>query len=181
MTRRRYRLATASAWLGAALLSLGVAAAPARGIHRATHVSARLLVSPGNVPPASGIAPGDTIQRPIELMLLGRGRLASVYLEVSTPAKTAIDANPQQGLQIRIDRCSKRWRQQGASYACSGKHWLVLSTRPLLGRSRLKRLGLRRGKRSHLRLLLTFPASAGNALQGQCASIVYSFVGIAGR
>jgi hypothetical protein len=178
----RLRFAAASGWLAATLLALGAAAAPAHGIHRPRSHGAKLVVTPRTVPPAGAIAPGDTIERPVELTLRGRGRLTAVYFRASAPASTALAADPRHGLQITIDRCSKRWRKRGASYACSGRRWVVLASRPLLGRSRLAPLGLRgRRKTAHLRLVLRLPADAGNALQGESANIIYSFVGVAGR
>jgi hypothetical protein len=182
VTIRRLRLATASGWLAATLLALGAAAASAHGIHRPSSHGPKLVVTPRKVRPARGIAPGDTIQRTVELTLRGRGRLTAVYFRASGPPSTALAADPRQGLQITIDRCAKRWRKRGASFACVGKRWVVLASRPLRGRSRLAPLGLRgRNKTAHLRLLLRFPADAGNALQAASANVVYSFIGIAGR
>jgi hypothetical protein len=179
---RRIRFAAVIGWLAATLLALGAAAASAHGVQRPRSHGAKLVVTPGNVPPASAIAPGDTIERPVELTLRGRGRLTAIYFRASGPASTALAADPRHGLQITIDRCSKRWRKRGASYACAGKRWVVLSSRPLRGRSRLAPLGLRsRRKTAHLRLLLTFPTDAGNALQAESASVVYSFIGVSGR
>ena len=179
---RRLRFATASGWLGATLLALSAVAAPAHGSHRPRSHGAKLVVTPGHVRPASSIAPGDRIERPVELTLRGRGRLTAIYFRVRAPRTTGLAADPRQGLQITIDRCSKRWRKRGTSFACAGKRSVVLSSRPLLGRSRLAPLGLRgRHKTAHLRLVLTLPADAGNALQAESANVVYSFIGVAGR
>ena len=54
----------------------------------------------------------------------------------------------------------------------------MLGRVPVIGRRRLRRLSLAPGHTDHLRLTLTFPAHAGNALQGRTSKLVYRLVAI---
>jgi hypothetical protein len=161
----------APALIAAAILALGSAAAPDRP--RSWHP--RLLVTPAKLRSARGIAPGDHIQRLAVLRRLGRGRLSAVYFE----ARAERGSGFEHGLRAAIDRCSRRWRKQAAVYSCPGRRFAVLSRRPLLGRRRLKRLGLRARRVAYLRLVISFPATVGNSLQGRSLGAIYSFVGVA--
>ena len=54
-----------------------------------------------------------------------------------------------------------------------------MSPRPVVGRTRLMHLRLKGQRAVHLRLVVSLPASADNALQGKTTSLRYSFVGVA--
>jgi hypothetical protein len=138
------------------------------------------MVSPSKLPVAQAIAPGDRIERLAELRVRGHGRFTTVYFRASAKKSSALDSDAQYGLQVAIERCSKKWRRRGAGYSCPGRRFAVLARRPLLGRARLRRLELRRQRPAHLRLVITLPANAGNSLQRQSTDATYSFVGAAG-
>ncbi len=53
----------------------------------------------------------------------------------------------------------------------------MLRRAPVIGKRTLRRLSLTPGRTDHLRLTLTFPARAGNALEGQTSRLVYRLVG----
>ena len=177
MTIRRLSSAAAPVVTAAAILALGSAAAPARSLHDGA-ARPRLVVSPSKLRPARTIAPGDRIERRVQLRRFGRSRFNAVYFVARTTNGSELASNPG-GLRVAIERCSRRWRGHGGRYSCPGRRSVVLASRPLRGRTKLRSLGLRRGRTAHLRLVLTFPAGAGNALQGQSANAVYTFVGVA--
>jgi spore coat-associated protein N len=163
------------------VLVLATSASSAYNGKPAGHGRPRLIATPARVSGAQSVAPGDQIQRLVQLRVSGKGRFAAVYLNVRAKRSSLLNTDTQHGLLISIDRCTKKWRQHGHTYTCPGKRYKVLAQRPLVGRAELKRLGLRGRRLARLRLVLTLPASAGNAMQAQLTTVRYSFVGVARR
>lgn len=132
---------------------------------------------------ASGIVPGDTMQRAFNLANSGSQDLASIVLTTSATTSSTLDTDATSGLQMAIDRCSVAWTEAGVSpaytYTCSGSTSTVLSSRAVIGSSiALSNLTTTTaGNTDYLRLTLTFPSGAGNSLQGLSSTIQYSFVG----
>ena len=175
----RIRSAAAATTVAGTLLALGTAAAPAENARRPRSHRPRLVATPTKLAPALQIAPGDRIERLVELRVRGRGRFRAVYFRAVAKTSSALDTDPRQGLQVTIERCSKKWRTRGTTHACRGKRKIVVARRPLIGRAKLKLLpGLRAEKPAHLRLVLTLPTTAGNALQAQTTNATYRFVGV---
>ena len=81
-----------------------------------------------------------------------------------------------------LDRCSKRWERmsRSRSHTCRGKRTGLIKRVPVLGRRKVL-LMLRPGARAYLRLTLTLPIRAGDALQRQTSTLVYRFTGVAQR
>ncbi|HVL90837.1 MAG TPA: TasA family protein [Actinomycetota bacterium] len=132
---------------------------------------------------ATGIAPGDTIQRSFTLANTGSQDLASVTVSTSATSSSLLDTDATDGLQMVIERCSVAWVEAGISpaftYTCAGTTSTVLASRAVIG-SNLSLSNLTAttaGNTDHLRLTMTLPASAGNALQNQSSTIQYSFTG----
>jgi hypothetical protein len=169
----------AGAAVAAGLLALGTAAAPAQGGHHVRAAKPRLVATPSTLVAATQIAPGDRIERLVELRVRGRGRLRSVYFRAAAKKSSALDADEQHGLRVAIDRCTKKWRIRGLAESCPGKRTVVLAQRPLVGRAKLKLGRLTAKTGVHLRLVLVFPADAANTLQAQSTDATYSFVGVA--
>jgi hypothetical protein len=167
--------------LSAAVLAIGTAAAPGAARPARGHGPLRLAAKPARIAPAVLLAPGDRVQRLVELRARGRGRFAAVYLRVRIRRSSLLDVDRKEGLQVELRSCPRRWRRHGASYTCSAKSRLVLSRRPLAGRAKLKRLRLAAGRTVHLRLVVTLPRDASRALAGEKTTAVYSFVGIRAR
>ena len=180
MILRRALSAAPLIGIGAAVLAVGTAAAPDPARHVAAAGAPRLVASPARLAAATAIAPGDRIARPVELRMLGRGAFGAIYFVARAQAGSRLDADRDHGLRIEIRSCPTRWARRGNSYACPAKTTVVLSERPLVGRSKLNGLDLRNRRRAHLALRLSLPADAGNALQGQASAISYAFVGVAG-
>jgi spore coat-associated protein N len=132
---------------------------------------------------ASGLVPGDTVQRSFDLSNTGSQDLASIALTTSASPSSLLDTDATNGLQMVIDRCSVAWTESGSSpaftYTCSGSTTTIVTSRAVI-QSSLSMAGLNaltNGGSDHLRLTLTFPSSAGNTLQGLSSTLTYSFLG----
>jgi spore coat-associated protein N len=132
---------------------------------------------------ASGLVPGDTVQRSFDITNSGSQDLASVALTTTASPSSLLDSDTTNGLQMVIDRCSAAWTESGSSpafsYSCSGSTTTIVSTRAVI-QSALTMAGLSAltaGGTDHLRLTLTFPSSAGSSFQGLSSTLSYSFLG----
>lgn len=130
---------------------------------------------------ASAIAPGDTIQRSVDLIDSGTIDLASITLTTTATSSSLLDTDATNGLQMVIDKCSNPWTESGPpyTYTCSGATSSVLASRAVIGNTlALLNLGsLTAGTTDHLRVTLTLPSAAGNTLQNQSSTISYAFTG----
>ncbi len=132
---------------------------------------------------ASGVAPGDTIQRSFDLINQGSLNLASITLTTTATASSLLDTDATNGLQMVIDRCSLAWTEAGTppayTYTCSGTTSSVLASRAVIGSNlALSNLGaLTAGATDHLRMTLTLPAGADNTFQNLTSTIQNSFTG----
>jgi predicted ribosomally synthesized peptide with SipW-like signal peptide len=130
---------------------------------------------------ASALAPGDTIQRSVDLTNSGSLDLASVTLATTASPTSLLDTDTTNGLQMVIDKCSVAWTEAGPpfTYTCGGTTTPVLASRPVIGNN-LALSGLSSttaGQTDHLRVTLTLPSGAGNNLQNQTSTITYAFTG----
>jgi predicted ribosomally synthesized peptide with SipW-like signal peptide len=132
---------------------------------------------------ASGLVPGDTIQRSFDLSDTGSQDLASIALTTTASPSSLLDTDATNGLQMVIDRCSVAWTESGSSpaftYSCSGATTTIVTSRAVI-QSSLSLAGLSAltaGGTDHLRLTLTFPSSAGSTFQGLSSTLTYSFLG----
>jgi spore coat-associated protein N len=130
---------------------------------------------------ASALAPGDTIQRSVDLTNSGSLDLASVTLTTTAPTSSLLDTDATNGLQMVIDKCSQAWTEAGPpyTYTCGGTTSSVVASRAVIGSNlSLSNLGATTaGATDHLRVTLTLPSGAGNTLQNQSSTISYAFTG----
>jgi predicted ribosomally synthesized peptide with SipW-like signal peptide len=130
---------------------------------------------------ATAIAPGDTLQRSVDLINQGSLDLASVSLTTTPTTSSLLDTDTTNGLQMVIDKCSVAWTESGPpyTYTCSGTTSSVLASLPVIGSAlALSNLSsLTSGATDHLRVTLTLPSGAGNSLQNQSSTISYAFTG----
>jgi predicted ribosomally synthesized peptide with SipW-like signal peptide len=132
---------------------------------------------------ASNIAPGDTIQRSVDLIDSGSIDLASITLTTNATSSSLLDTDATNGLQMVIDRCSNAWTEGGTApaytYTCSGATSTVLASRAIIGTNlALSNLSaLTNGVTDHLRVTLTFPSAAPNTFQNQSSTVQYTFTG----
>ena len=132
---------------------------------------------------ASNIAPGDTIQRSVDLINSGSIDLSGITLTTSATASSLLDTDATNGLQMVIDRCSNAWTEGGVApaytYTCSGATSTVLASRAVVGSNlTLSNLSaLTNGVTDYLRVTLSFPSAAPNSFQNQSSTIQYTFTG----
>jgi predicted ribosomally synthesized peptide with SipW-like signal peptide len=130
---------------------------------------------------ATAIAPGDTIQRSVDLIDQGTINLAAVTLTTSATTSSVLDTDATNGLQMVIDKCSQAWTETGPpyTYTCGGSTSSVLSSRAVIqtGVALSNLSSLTAGNTDHLRVTLTFPSGAGNSFQNKSSTIQYTFTG----
>jgi hypothetical protein len=89
-----------------------------------------------------------------------------------------LDRDRLHGLRLRIDRCTRAWRESKPPYrySCPGKRTQVVRWRPVIGTNvRLGLANLAKKKPAHLLLTLLLPQTAPNSLQGQRSGLTYTF------
>jgi hypothetical protein len=190
---------------GKVLLTLAVVAAGVTAVGAGTYssftasaVGGPLTVSSGteslNIPAAgaanrmtvnaSGLVPGDTIQRAVDLTNNGSEDLTAITLTTTASPSSLLDTNTTYGLQLVIDKCGgSGWTEAGSSpaftYTCSGGSTSVLASRAVIGNTiSLSNLSaLTHGTTDHLRVMLTFPSGADDTYQGKTSTITFTFNG----
>lgn len=135
---------------------------------------------------ASGILPGDSMQRAVDLSntaSAGNDALASITLTTSASPSSALDTDTTNGLQMAIDSCSQAWTESGTSpaytYTCGGTTKSVLASRPVIGANlALSNLAsLASATTDHLRVTLSLPQSAPNSMQNISSQLTFTFTG----
>ncbi|MDP9903703.1 TasA family protein [Arthrobacter bambusae] len=133
---------------------------------------------------ASGLVPGDTVQRVATLAnATGNQNLSAITLTTAASPTSLLDTNTTMGLQVTVDNCSTAWTEAGTApaytYTCSGTTTSVLASRPVIGANlTLANLtSVTAGHTDNLRVTLTLPSTADNTLQNQSSTIAFSFTG----
>jgi spore coat-associated protein N len=130
---------------------------------------------------ASALAPGDTVQRSVDLTNSGSIDLAGVTLTTTASPSSLLDTDATNGLQMVVDKCSVAWTEAGPpfTYTCSGSTSSVLASRAVIGSNlSLSNLGVTTpGATDHLRVTLTLPSGADNSFQNKSSTITYAFTG----
>lgn len=130
---------------------------------------------------ATGLVPGDTVQRVVKLNNTGSQNLASVTLTTAATTTSLLDTDATNGLQLKIDSCSSPWTEAGTSpaytYTCSGTTKTVLASRAVIGTAMaLSNLSsLTAGTSDNLKVTLTFPSGADNTFQNKSSVIGFTF------
>lgn len=179
--RRRLLLA---AGLAAALVLGGAATATALFDARDTAVAgARAGVvtvsfsatATTTVPVAvTGLVPGGTARRLVDVTNTGTVAVAALQLESSAPV---VGASSSDGLQIALDRCSQPWSTDGAT--CGGTITPIAPDRPATARIDLPASpAFAVGATDHLRLTLRLSESSPTAAQGTTGSIALTVIGV---
>jgi spore coat-associated protein N len=131
---------------------------------------------------ATGVVPGDTIQRAVKVSNTGNQDFASISLTTTATTSSLLDTDATNGLQMVIERCSVAWTESGSApaytYSCSGTTSTVLGSRAIIGSGlTLGNVLLTAGSSNQLRVTVTLPSTAGNSLQGLTSVISYAFTG----
>jgi spore coat-associated protein N len=86
---------------------------------------------------ATGVVPGDTIQRAVKVSNTGNQDFASISLTTTATTSSLLDTDASNGLQMVIERCSVAWTESGSApaytYSCSGTTSTVVSSRAIIG------------------------------------------------
>jgi len=131
---------------------------------------------------ATGVVPGDTIQRAVNVSNTGNQDFASISLTTTASTSSLLDTDATDGLHMVIERCSVAWTESGSApaytYTCSGTTSTVVSSRAIIGAGvTFGNVLLTAGSTNNLRVTVTLPSTAGNTLQGLTSVISYAFTG----
>jgi hypothetical protein len=132
---------------------------------------------------ATGIVPGDRMERVVDLTNGGTFDLSGVTLTTTATLSSALDTNTTHGLQVSVDRCSAPWTEAGTPpgyvYGCSGTTSSALSAQPVImtNAAVANLTATTAGNTDHLRVVLTFPPAAGDAMQGLSSHLAFTFTG----
>ena len=129
---------------------------------------------------ATNIAPGDTIERAVNIKDTGNIDLNDVKLTTTASPTSLLDTDGTNGLQMLIEKCSVAWTEAGAgppyTYTCSGTTSTSLASTPVIGANQtLSNLTLTAGSDNFLRVKLTLPTTADNTFQNKASTISYAF------
>lgn len=129
---------------------------------------------------ASGMVPGDSLQRRVVLTNDGNQNLASVTLTTTAAAATLLTSDATDGLQMKIEKCSVAWVESLSTpytYTCAGTVSTVLARRAILG-SALSLSGMASvtsGSSDDMVVTVDLPSTADNDFQGLESVITYTF------
>lgn len=131
---------------------------------------------------ATGLVPGDTVQRAVDLSVGGDQDLSAVSLTTSAAPSSVLDTDATNGLQLVVDMCPVAWTEGGTApaytYTCGGTVTTLVASRPVIGSNlALSGVGLTAGSTDHLRVTLSLPTSADNTFQGKSSGITFAFTG----
>ncbi len=131
---------------------------------------------------ATGLVPGDTVQRSIVLSRSSDTEsFGSVTLTTTGSTANLLTSDATNGLQLTLEQCSVPWTQIGTTndLACSGTTTPVIAQRAVIG-SALD-LGAATttlnsaAATSNLRATLTLPTAADNTFQGLSNTVTFTF------
>lgn len=138
---------------------------------------------------ATGLVPGDTLQRRVKLTNAGSEALASVTLTTAATTSSLLNSDATNGLQMLIQKCGGAlgWRESAVpyTYTCDSlalgdnlgtrstvlaQRAIIGSTLALAGMSSLTAAGV-----DDMVVTVTLPSTAGNTFQGLSSVISYTF------
>lgn len=141
---------------------------------------------------ASGLVPGDSLQRRAVLTNAGSEDLANIVLGTAASPSSLLDTDATNGLQMKIEKCGGvlGWRESASApytYTCdalvvgdnTGTRSTVLGSRAIIGSS-LALTGLSSvtsGGSDDMVVTVTLPTSADNTFQGLSSTVTYTFLG----
>jgi spore coat-associated protein N len=136
---------------------------------------------------ASGLVPGDTVARAVQLTnAAGNQGLSSITLSTLASPSSLLDTDAVYGLQLMVQSCPTAWTEAGTApaytYTCTGTATTVMASRPvsISAGSPVTLAGLNSlaaGGADNLLFTETFPGAAQNNLQTQSSNVTFTFVG----
>ena len=137
---------------------------------------------------ATGIVPGDSIQRVATLTNTGNQNFGGVTLTTATTTPNLLTTDALNGLQVTIDACSVPWTETAIpaapapatayTYACSGTVTTVLPARQIIGANVVLNnlASMTSTKADNLRVTTKLPTTADNTFQGLTNNVGFTFV-----
>ncbi len=139
---------------------------------------------------ASGIAPGDTLSRALDLNVdasTTASLMTGITLTVTASPSSALNTDATNGLKIWIAKCSLAWTETGTtpafSYTCGGTQSDVLGTSAsptaisTVSASALSNVTTSASANNKLMVKLTFPTAAGDTFQDATSTLSFAFTG----
>lgn len=132
---------------------------------------------------ATGVVPGDTMQRAVDLQNTGNQDFSAISLTTTAAPSNVLSSDAVNGLQLTIDACSLPWTNTGTAsvptYTCPGTTSAVLASTPVLTtNAALGAVLLTSGSTNHLRVTMTLPTTAGNSFQGLSTTVTFGFTAL---
>ncbi len=139
---------------------------------------------------ATGLVPGDTLQRRVKLTNAGSENLASVTLTTVATTSSLLDTDATNGLKMKIEKCTGAlgWRESVSTpytYTCdalvagdnAGVRSTVLARQAIIG-STLALSGMSSttaGATDDMVVTVDLPSTAGDSFQGLTSTVQYTF------
>jgi hypothetical protein len=129
----------------------------------------------------SGLVPGDSITRAVNLVNDGDLAMSSVSVVSTATAPSILTSDTTNGLQLSIKGCAVPWTQGGPAsaptYTCSSGQSTVM-TGPVVANTGLTNpASLNPGGTDYLTFTISLPTTADNTFQGKSAGLSLSFTG----
>lgn len=138
---------------------------------------------------ATGLVPGDSLQRRVKLTNAGSEALASVTLSTAANPSTLLDTDVTDGLQMKIERCSGTvgWSESATPYAYTcdmavagdalGTRSTVLARRAIIGSTLglTSMASLAAAGVDDMVVTVDLPSAAGNTFQNLSSTVTYTF------
>ncbi len=141
-----------------------------------TQVGAALPLS------VTGMVPGDSVSRAVNLVNDGDLAMSSVSVASSAVASSPLTTDTVNGLKLSVRACSVAWTQGGTStaptYTCGGTERTVVNGSVVSSAELSNPASLNPGGVDHLVYTVSLPASAGNEFQGKTAQLSLAFTGV---
>jgi len=128
---------------------------------------------------ASGLVPGDTATRTIDVVNTGTTDFGSVTLQSTATTPSVLTTDGVNGLQMTVKSCAVAWTQGGTAlaptYTCSSGERSLASSRVVADAALTNPYSLAAGATDHLAVSFTLPTGADNAFQGKTAGLSLVF------
>lgn len=139
---------------------------------------------------ATGLVPGDSLQRRVKLTNAGSQNLASVTLTTTAGTSSLLDTDATSGLQMKIERCGGTvgWTESVTTpytYTCDnvvagdnlGTKSTVLAQRAIIGSTLAlaSMSALTSGGIDDMVVTVNLPSTTGNTFQNLTSTVTYTF------
>ena len=112
---------------------------------------------------ATDIAPGDIIERVVDLDVAGSVAISAVKLTTNATTSSDLDTDATNGLQLKIEVCDQAWTAAAHPYSCGGTKQTVLASRAVIGSNlALSNLAVSAGSSNHLLVTVTFAGGSAD-------------------